>query len=230
MKCLALTSSTTQASIALGDESQMFERSHRVPRGHVEFMNSALEILLQESGWKLSELDVIAVDPGPGSFTGIRVSISIARSLCYTLGKPFYAESSLSLLRAAPSLQKKSSTVVSGINAFKNLIFCSVARKDDQSKGSPLVLSPKQVEVWLGQLESTASFTFVGDAWDIYKQDFSPEFIQKMQRPSEPLDHPNASVLVQHALLRPDSWSEDWKSMVPLYLRESAAEENLRKV
>ena len=79
MKCLALTSSTSQASIALGDESHIFERSHSVPRGHTEFMNTALDEILKQSGWQLSDLDLIAVDHGPGSFTGIRVSVSIAR-------------------------------------------------------------------------------------------------------------------------------------------------------
>lgn len=221
MRVLALTSSTSSASIALADGTRVFERSHSVPRGHTEFMNEALDQLVKESGLPLESLDLIAVDQGPGSFTGIRVSVSVARSLCYLLKKPAFVTTSLSLLTdqvQGPSL--------AGINAFKNLVFCALST----DPASHRVLEPAEVEAWVEAEFGTATVTFVGDAWTAYTPDWSEGFKARVSRSPSLSDHPRARRLAEKALISsPLVWTQDWKSISPLYLRGSAAEENLRK-
>jgi tRNA threonylcarbamoyladenosine biosynthesis protein TsaB len=187
-------------------------------------MNSALDELLRESGWSLQDFGLIAVDHGPGSFTGIRVSVSVARSLCYSLQKPCFVMDSNSIL----ALQTQSPLVV-GINAYKNLIFASLHARD-LSDTEIRVLSPSQLEDWVQSRGRLSDFTFVGDAWRAYQQSWTPSFRDQIKRDPSLSDFPSASALSRQALLSsPSDWISDWKMILPLYLRESAAEENLRK-
>lgn len=47
-----------------------------------------IEKVLQTAGYKLQDLKGIEVEKGPGSFTGIRVGVSVANALGFTLGVP----------------------------------------------------------------------------------------------------------------------------------------------
>jgi tRNA A37 threonylcarbamoyladenosine modification protein TsaB len=47
-----------------------------------------IEKLLQESGFSINEIDDIQIKEGPGSFTGVRIGVSIANTLSFALKKP----------------------------------------------------------------------------------------------------------------------------------------------
>ena len=221
MKVLALTSSSSFASIALSDGQKKFERTHSVPRGHTEFMNSALAEIMTESQFTFSQIDLIALDQGPGSFTGIRVAVNIARSLCYSLQKPCWVTQSTDLL----CTEKKS--ILVGINAFKNLIFCAVFESGLRTQPTRVLSIP---EIEKLAVSYPATLTFVGDAWAAYQNQWSSEFKEKIQRDPHLSDFPRASELAARAhLSSTNDWIQDWNLIAPLYLRESAAEENLRK-
>lgn len=57
-----------------------------------------VERCLASAGWTVRDLDGIAVSAGPGSFTGLRVGVTAAKTLAYTLGKPVVPVSSLDVL------------------------------------------------------------------------------------------------------------------------------------
>jgi tRNA threonylcarbamoyladenosine biosynthesis protein TsaB len=58
----------------------------------------ALAALLSECDRKPEEIDLFAVDRGPGSYTGIRVGVTAAKTLAFALGKPVVAVDSLAVL------------------------------------------------------------------------------------------------------------------------------------
>lgn len=226
MKVLALTSSSTQASVALAEGSHFSQRIHTVPRGHSEFMNTAIDELLREAGWSLSDLHLIAIDHGPGSFTGLRVAVSVARSLCYLLGKPCFSTSSLEILAAQTRQQEADQTLFCGMNAYKNLIFFE-AFSSTASIAPAQALSPAQIEERARDLPGPGVWS--GNGLSVYDPLFSPEFKNKVRFSSPHIEHPDASILAKLALASsPSTWIQDWKFIVPLYLRDSAAEENLR--
>ena len=59
-----------------------------------------VERCLQMAGWTAADLEGLAVSAGPGSFTGIRVGVTAAKTLAYTLKKPIVPVSSLDVLAA----------------------------------------------------------------------------------------------------------------------------------
>ena len=86
---------------------EIFERVGRHSLAHGEQIVGLCDALLREAGLALGELDAIAVDIGPGSFTGQRISLSFAKGLGLALGKPLIGLDSFSLWQPDQRAQEK---------------------------------------------------------------------------------------------------------------------------
>jgi tRNA threonylcarbamoyladenosine biosynthesis protein TsaB len=67
---------------------------------HSEQLHVFIGDTLQEAGLEVAALDAIAVSSGPGSYTGLRIGVSAAKGLCYSLGVPLIAVPTLRALAA----------------------------------------------------------------------------------------------------------------------------------
>lgn len=93
---LGIESSTNVASIALVDEEKIIgEITYNVAKSHSGELLTMVDSLLQVGGIELNELEGISVGIGPGSFTGLRIGISLGVSLSYGSGVPIVGVSSL---------------------------------------------------------------------------------------------------------------------------------------
>lgn len=97
---LAIETSGDRCSVALGDEC-IAELVETRARGHNEFLLPAIDQLLREGGYRLSQLDGIAVGIGPGSFTGLRIGIGVVQGLALGAGLGVIPVSSLAALAQA---------------------------------------------------------------------------------------------------------------------------------
>ncbi len=96
MLLLSIETSSRRGSVALCDETGCL-REEVFPDGliHGREITARIDHLLRETGRGVKELSAIAVSIGPGSFTGIRVGVTAAKSLAYALEIPVVTESSL---------------------------------------------------------------------------------------------------------------------------------------
>ena len=94
------------AGVALSSGEELLA-SEDLPRGSASAgIVSAVRRLLSQSGWALQDLDAVGVVRGPGSFTGIRAGLAVAKGFCIAAGLPLAAVSRLEVLADAASLQQ----------------------------------------------------------------------------------------------------------------------------
>ena len=99
MKVLAIETSTPASSVALGEGDEVMAMSVQVNRrNHVGFLVPAIDFCFERAGWKAGDLDAIAVDVGPGPYTGLRAGLSTAQGIAAAVGVPLVIASSLTVL------------------------------------------------------------------------------------------------------------------------------------
>ncbi len=230
---LALETSTQWGSVALVHQGKVLaeEISDR-QKSHSELINAMVERTLAKAGVQFSDLTLVATGFGPGSFTGIRVAGNVAKSISYTLNIPLFALDSLFLLaaQAKSQAQEHKVPVLSMINAYKNMVYYGLynLQNDIPEALIPAAVVPVRN---LEQVITQEKFLVVGDGFQTYSKYFPSGFTQKIRRPNHPQDYPLASTLGQLAeTLSKKHPTLDWKSFLPLYLRASEAEENLKGI
>jgi len=82
------TSAAHCAAALLSGETVVKERTEDMGRGQAERLMPLLEELLAAAGLTWRDLSAVAVGTGPGNFTGIRISVAMARGLAMSLGIP----------------------------------------------------------------------------------------------------------------------------------------------
>jgi tRNA threonylcarbamoyl adenosine modification protein YeaZ len=93
---LAIDTSTNYAGVALVQGLQVIaELSWRCESNHSVELTPRIETLLAQSRSSVNELDAIFVAKGPGSFNGLRVGVSTAKGLAFSLGIPIIGISTL---------------------------------------------------------------------------------------------------------------------------------------
>ncbi len=93
---LALDTATEVCSVALFNQNKLV-CMEEVAEGntHANMLTTLIESVVKKAGITLQQLDAICVSMGPGSYTGLRVGVSTAKGLCYTLKKPLIAINTL---------------------------------------------------------------------------------------------------------------------------------------
>ena len=226
MITLAIECSTALASVGLFDGAKPLALQESPdPRKHSEFIHPALQKCLQDSGLTWSQVDRIAVGKGPGSFTGIRVGVNVARALAATLQKPICATHSLELLRGDFHRRNPTQPVLTLLNAYRNLVFGAFFQ-DASSKPEPACWSMKELTQIVTSHRATTPLLCVGEGWNCIQPLLAPEILALMRRSSEWSDFPTAQELASWTEQNSGTSTLDWKTTIPLYIRASAAEEN----
>ena len=89
MLILGIGTSTDQIGCAIGGhEGVIASFELRKGRRHAETLAPAIQFLCDQSGISLSQLGLVAVDVGPGLFTGLRVGMATPHAIAYRLSLP----------------------------------------------------------------------------------------------------------------------------------------------
>ncbi|WP_050184128.1 tRNA (adenosine(37)-N6)-threonylcarbamoyltransferase complex dimerization subunit type 1 TsaB [Domibacillus robiginosus] len=102
MKTLAIDTSTYTLSIGLADGDVILaEQVTNVKKNHSIRVMPAIQALMNEADMNPEDLEKIIVTNGPGSYTGVRIGVTIAKTLAWTLNIPLAAVSGLASLAAS---------------------------------------------------------------------------------------------------------------------------------
>jgi len=99
LKILGIETSTETGSLALLEGGETRARAEiDTHERHSARIIPILDRLLAEAGWTVDELEAVGAGLGPGSFTGIRVGLAVARGLSFALKIPLKGVSSFEAL------------------------------------------------------------------------------------------------------------------------------------
>jgi tRNA threonylcarbamoyladenosine biosynthesis protein TsaB len=231
MITLACETSTLLGSVAvLKDQTVLAYKDSYRQGSHSDVLNVFIESVLDEAKLKLSDVDLFASGIGPGSFTGIRISLNAIKTFAFCYGKPCIGIDSLSNLAhqcaAEPSLQQL--PIVAMINAYKNMVYIGTYKKQGASLITVKEPSVVRVQNLDAYLESDSYV--VGDGFLAYKDYFAQHLKTKLLRPNPVSDEPNAKFLAKLAVQAGPKATLPWNELIPVYLRESEAEENAKGI
>lgn len=222
---LGIETATEQVSVAIGGHEGVLGLVE-VCRGrrHAETLAPAIEFVCTQADVRLDEISVVAVDVGPGLFTGMRVGLASAKALAQALRVPMIGMSSLDLL--AYPLRHTGRTVVAIIDARKGELFYAFYRP--VPGGVQRVLEPRcgTIDDLIAEVMARSDDVIcVGDGALRHRDEIVAEL--RCEMAEQFLSRPSAAPLVQlaHARALREEWVNPWE-IQPLYMRLPDAQIN----
>lgn len=222
MKILALDTSCMSGSVALVDGSNVIaEQTLNIQVTHSERLIPSIDFVLTSAGLGLSDVDAFAVAIGPGSFTGLRIGLAVAKAFAFTKCKPIVGVSSLKAL--AYNMYGSSCLVASLIDARRGEYYAGINKFEGKKLVTVLEDSLMPPDQLTHRLASFDSITVVGDGVSRLRAS-----IEKLSSVTIPLPAQigsrasNIAWLAAGRLANDDS--DDAATLVPNYIRKSDAE------
>lgn len=221
MTILAIDTSNTALGVALLEENQVLgEYITNLKKNHSIRIMPAIQTLMKDCEKSPGDLTKIVVAKGPGSYTGIRIGVTIAKTLAWTLKIPLSGVSSLEILAGvgrnfdgyvSPIFDARRGQVYTGLYQFE--------------KGNLVTIEQDQLAMikdWAEKLKAVSKpILFVGNDLVLHRVTIE-EIVGDQAVFAAITEHnPRPSEL---ALLGRDKQAEDIHSFVPNYIRLAEAE------
>jgi tRNA threonylcarbamoyladenosine biosynthesis protein TsaB len=230
MIILAIDTATDSVSVAFGDGKRVLAHSEAISdRQHAEALTPMIEFVRQRAGISFREIDAVAVDIGPGLFTGMRVGIASAKAIAQTLDVPLIGVASLDIL--AQAIGPIDDVVVSVIDARRGEMYWSMYR---QHQGATTQVHAPCVgpltNLIVDVVDRGQRAHFVGDGAVRYRSEIEDSLANALPGfdfADERLSRPTAATMMVLAHQR--AVNEQWQpahEVAPMYLRQPDAEIN----
>ena len=169
MNLLAIDTATEACSVALsGTGDTILERFQIESRGHSNLVLTMAEDVLLEADISRHDLDGIAFDSGPGSFTGIRIGLGVAQGLALAFDLPLLGVSSLMALAEGSGVN----AVLPAIDARMGEVYWGRLAQDKESVEGWVWLDEARVSTPAAVPALVADEIGVGSGWDGYADAF----------------------------------------------------------
>lgn len=213
MLILGISTSSNIASVALSKDAECIkELNINNNKTHSETLLPLINELLSETNIKLQDINLIACDNGPGSFTGIRIGISTVKAIAVSLNIPVIAVSSLEGL--AYNIHD-SECICSLIDARNNQVYCGLFDSNHTLIGNYMA---DDINTILPVINQNKDILFVGDGAVAHKGLLNINNF----RSDNLLHAKNINLCAFNKFSKGEILSAD--SILPMYLRKSQAE------
>lgn len=220
MRILALETSRKPGSIALLEDATLVCEVE-LPEGSGPGRSLAplIDTQVRAASWSVADLDMVTCTVGPGSFTGLRIGVTTAKTLAYAAGSQILGVPTLDVV--AEQAPDEIQTLTAVIDAQRGQLFSSRydrgADQRWQAADEPQVVDQP---VWLGQLKSPSWVTGSGLGR------LSAALPAAVQMVAADQWEPRAATVAKIALWRYQAGQrDDFWQLSPRYYRKSAAEE-----
>lgn len=188
---------------------------------HSTQLMPAINQIMEASDWKPKDLNQIAVTKGPGSYTGVRIGATIAKTLAWTLNIPLVPVSSLQVL-AANALQSKKK-IVPLIDARRKNVYAGVYLMEEDILENLLPDEHLASEDLFQQLAAEeGTYLFVGQDVSLYQERIQEILGERAQFMPIQDGLPRATKLAALSLTIP---AVETHLFIPEYLKKPEAEE-----
>ncbi len=225
MLILGIESAGAQVGCAVGGHEGVLASAHAGRgRRHAEALAPQIDFVRRQAGIELSEVGAVAVDVGPGLFTGLRVGIATAVALAQSLGVPMIPVPSLDLMAFPARWTTK--VIVPALDARRGELFTALFRKVPggvQRVRDANVCTPDELSAELEAIDEPA--LLLGDGALRHAEVFAG--LRGIEMAEQGLANPSARALVQlaHARAMREEFVQPWE-LEPIYLRQPDAQIN----
>lgn len=223
---LGIETANAPLSVAIVEDNKIIvEITQHVKLTHSVGAMPTIEEALQRAGLQAQQIDAIAVSAGPGSYTGVRIGVTLAKTLAWTLHKP---------LVLVPSLQ-----ALAANGRLHNGVICALidARRDNVYAGiyeggtlQPLIAEGHYAlaDIMARLVETEQPVLVIGDATAKYSEQLA-QLGEQAQVAHFTMQLPRASEIIALAQQLPMLEGDAIHHAVPSYHRIAEAEANWLK-
>ena len=165
MKILAIDTSTTHSSCAVMDDNNIVgDFSINQSMSHNEILLVMVDEMLKKLNIDIEDIDLFVAVTGPGSFTGIRIGVTVVKALAMALNKPIVAVNTLEALSFGVFSDKKKIPL---IDARGERVYYGVYEGiNNENIVAPALLT---IDELLEEFSDKGEYVFVGDCVNLYK-------------------------------------------------------------
>ena len=223
MRILALETSGQAGTIAAAEGPRLIDEHALDPHQRsARSLAPGIRELLTAIGWRVTDIELVALTIGPGSFTGLRVGVATAKTLGYALDAPCVGLNTLEVIAAQCRGEFQRLSVV--IDAQRGQVF--TARFEHDEPGWRIIAGPSVLDTiqWLQELDRETAVSGPALA------KLTCQVPAGIPMIAEGDWQPRAATVAALAWKRhlAGQYDDVWK-LTPLYLRKSAAEEKWEK-
>ena len=227
IKVLAVDTATRSCSVALCRESELVAELYaNTGETHSRHVLRMIDTVIQLSGVGQAEIDAYAVTNGPGSFTGLRIGLSVVKAMALVHQKPVLGISTLDVL--ARQCPYENGPIFAMIDARRSEVY--FAGYEEQNSRLVRTVGPSVAAVENVLDDITGAAAFIGSGAMLYqtqitaklgKTAFFPPIEQHRIRAAN-VAMMGAKQLHEETIFQP-------QNVVPRYIRPSDAELNKKK-
>ncbi|GAB1268760.1 tRNA (adenosine(37)-N6)-threonylcarbamoyltransferase complex dimerization subunit type 1 TsaB [Aurantivibrio infirmus] len=180
---LAIDTSTAACSVAISTDGKVVEDFVIAPQDHTQRLLPMVDNLLASKNLQLSDIDAIAFTNGPGSFTGLRICLSIVQGLAFGANLPVIPISTLEVMVAGAQRLLNlgvQQNILPMLDARMAEVYWGLYKPADQSDQAPICLVADSVSSFSEVMKSKAGEYLrsqpclgLGDGWNTLNSDIS---------------------------------------------------------
>lgn len=224
MKILSLDTTTAFGSVALLEETRLLsEVNYELGLTHSERLLSVIDFLLRMNSLDIPDLDGFAVAVGPGSFTGIRIGMSLVKSLAMASGKPVAAVSTLNAL-AWKLRYPEGKLIAPALDAKKGEIYAALFESASRGLRELIPQGAYVPDRFFSLLPVRRVIHFLGSAVQLYREKILQYYQDRARFDSHTSFIAHEVGLIGYEIFKRGE-GLDYHQIEPLYFRKSQAEE-----